>query len=262
MTPIDPLPELLMRVGANQGNTVLVSAEELHQWPSAAVKAMKSQKLIAKATPAKSASCPGCEENCVMPVYSPPIKEGVSSSFIVCDKRGDTNRVTVPSNRLIQWQCNVELVCKFVATNLGLRPSIRRTANAGQWEIGIAPGDTRSQMLCLEANGTLDLVAENNKFPLVELIEFHEGKYSLNDAMIHHMVDSATTADPRYTPSNAKREARKLDTQTMYSSWKKAYRDLKRGKPGKSDRWYATQIAKMEIANGRDAETIRKNMKK
>jgi hypothetical protein len=100
MTPIDPLFELLGRVGASQGNAVLLSAEELHQWPSAAVKAMKSQKLILKARPAKSASCPGCEENCVMPVHNLPAKGGASSSFIVCDKRSDINRVPVSPARV------------------------------------------------------------------------------------------------------------------------------------------------------------------
>ena len=48
----------------------------------------------------------------------------------------------------------------------------------------------------------------------------------------------------------------------MHASWQKKYRELKRSKPGKTDTWYAQQIAKMDIAQGRDAETIRKNMKK
>ena len=76
------------------------------------------------------------------------------------------------------------------------------------------------------------------------------------------MVDSATTGDSRYTPSQVKREAHKLKTQAMYSSWQKAYRDMKRNKPGKPDIWYAQRIAKMDIAQNRDPETIRKNMKK
>ena len=262
MTPQAALIELLERLGANQGAAVLVNDDELRQWPSAAVKAMKLQKLIAKARPASSAVCPGCEIECVMPVQTQPTASaGDPVSFIVCDKRSDTNRVPVPAGRLPQWQCSVDAVGGFVAASLGLRRSDRQTAD-DLWEIGIATGDKRSQMLCLQGNGVLVLVADTNKIPLAEFIEYHDGVYSLDGAMIRQMVDAATTADNRYTPSEAKREARKLDTQAMYASWQKKYRELKRSKSGNTDSWYAKQIAKLDIANGRDHETIRKNMKK
>ena len=75
------------------------------------------------------------------------------------------------------------------------------------------------------------------------------------------MVAAATTSDNRYTPSNAKREARKLDTQAMYASWQKEYRALKKKRRGMSYVWYSLQIAKMDIAKGRDADTIKKKMK-
>ena len=48
----------------------------------------------------------------------------------------------------------------------------------------------------------------------------------------------------------------------MYESWRKEYRTLKRKNPKKSDTWCSLQIEKMEIAQDRDAETIRKRMKK
>ncbi len=213
MKPVDALIELLDRVGANQGAAVLVNDDELRQWPSEAVKAMKSQRLVTRARPAASAICPGCEQQCVMPVHTLPAAAGSQASFIVCDKRSDINRVPVSAGRLIQWQCNADLVCGFIATSLGLRRSDRQTANADLWEIGVATGNKRSQMLCLQANGELTLVVGGNKVPLAELIEFRDGQYSLDGAMIRQMVDAATTADNRYTPSQAKREARKLATK-------------------------------------------------
>jgi hypothetical protein len=197
-----------------------------------------------------------------MPVYSLPAAKGSSSSFIVCDKRSDVNRVLVTSERLKQWQCNADLVSEFVADSLGLRRSARQTDISGRWEIGTARGDRRSQMLCLEANGTLALAAGNNKIPLVELIEFHDGKYSLDVAMIRVLVDAATTADKRYTPDSSRREARKLDTQAMYEAWRKEYRKLKKNHPNASDVWISRKIAKSDIARGRNPETIRKKMKK
>jgi hypothetical protein len=93
-------------------------------------------------------------------------------------------------------------------------------------------GDKRGQMLCLEANGILDLVAGNNKSALGRVDRVSRGyNILLNDAMIRQMVDAATTADPRYTPSDVKREKRKLDTQARYELWQKAYRELKKGTP-------------------------------
>jgi len=97
---------------------------------------------------------------------------------------------------------------------------------------------------------------------LIEFIEFHKDAYSLDAVQIRRLADSATTADDRYTPSNARREARKLDTKAMYGSWRKVYRELRRKRPGMSDVWYSQQIAKMNTVRNRDSETIRKHMKK
>lgn len=261
MTAIDALLELLERVGSCHGNAVLVNDEDLLLWPVAAVKAMKSQKLIVKARPASSVICSGCESNCVMPVYTLPVTTSKSSSFIVCDKRSNINRVSVPLGRLIQWQCSVDLVSEFIASSLDLRHPDRHTDRADRQEIGIVSGDKRRQMLCLEVSGTLTLVVGNSKVPLAEFIEFHDGAYVLDVTQIRRLADSSTTADNRYTPSNTKREAHKLDTQAMYESWRKEYRTLRRKSPGMSDVWYSQRIAKMEIAKGRNAETIRKRMK-
>jgi hypothetical protein len=126
----------------------------------------------------------------------------------------------------------------------------------------MAAGERRSQMLCLQADGMLTLVVGSSKVPMAELIDFQEGKYSLDSAMVRRLVDAAATADGRYTPSNVRREARKLNTQAMYRDWQKAYRDLKKKHPNMSDVWISRKIAKMDIARDHDPETIRKNMKK
>lgn len=260
MTPLDALIELLGRVGACQGAAVLVNNEELSLWPDEAVSAMKTEKILVKARPAASAVCQGCEQGCTMPVHTLTTAAGTTASFIVCDKRSDTNRVPVPSEQLIQWRCNASAVCGFVAVSLGLRRS-DKAASDGLWVIGMAAGDTRSQMLCLQAEGELTLIAGDNKMPLAELVEFHDGRYSLNGAMIYRMVDASTTADDRYTPSVHKREARKLATKAMHANWQKKYRELKRKHPDQPDSWYAGKIAKMDIGEGRGSGTIRKNMK-
>jgi len=127
--------------------------------------------------------------------------------------------------------------------------------------LGIATGITRSQMLCLKADGEFALVAGNNSVPLAELVRYRENAYSMDHITIRQLVDCATTTDNRYTPTNARREARKLDTQAMYESWQKECRALKKSHPNKSDVWYSQKIARMDIAKNRNAGTIKKNMK-
>ena len=80
------LIELLERVNAEGGTVVLVTDHELAQWPVDAVAAMKSHKLLVRAKPATSIVCPGCEEECVMPVHIRPSRSTNPGSFIVCDK--------------------------------------------------------------------------------------------------------------------------------------------------------------------------------
>jgi len=196
MTPQAALIELLARVGASQDAAALLSNHELNQWPDAAVAAMKTQRLVTKARPATSAVCPGCERDCVMPVQTRIHPSRGAVSFIDCDKRSDVSRVTVSLERLEQWRCTTDAVSGFVAASLGLRRSDkRRPANADLLEIGMATGDKRSQMLCLQKDGDLMLVAGGNKVPLVETIAYDKDAYSVDGSMIRLLVDAGTSAD-------------------------------------------------------------------
>jgi hypothetical protein len=117
-------------------------------------------------------------------------------------------------------------------------------------------------MVCLRARDALELVAGQNALPFSELVRYAVEGYSVSVEEIRQLVDAATTRDPRYTPSNARREARKLDTQSLYEIWQKEYRALKKRHSDMSDVWYSKRIAKVEIAQGRSADTIRKHMKR
>lgn len=258
MMPLDALLELLERLGAGNG-AVLVSEEELSGWPAQLVRQLKSRKLLMQASPAASVVCSGCEQECTMPVHTVSDGGRKTASFVVCDKRDDINRVAVPAERLKQWRCGVEAVAAFVAQILGLRPESQRKTNAGPWELGLVKGKKRSQMVCLRVNGVLELVVGNSAVPFTELVRFGPEGYCLDIEAIRQLVD-ANTGDPRYTPNNARREARKLETEALHESWRKKYRTLKQRRPGMSDKWYSEQISKMGIAPPRSAETIRKHM--
>ncbi|MGA3334107.1 MAG: hypothetical protein ABSC62_08085 [Terracidiphilus sp.] len=197
-----------------------------------------------------------------MPVYTLPASTRSAASFSVCDKRDDINRVEVPAERLRQWCCGAEAVGAFLAQSLGLRADNQRKAGAGLWELGLVTGKKRSQMACLRVGERLELVAGQNVVPLAELVRFGAEGYSVDREAIRQLVDAATTGDNRHTPSTVKREARKLKTQARHESWRKEYRALKQRRPELSGVRCSELIASKDIAQGRDAETIRKHMKR
>lgn len=261
MTPVIILGELLDRLGAIGGGKLLLTSHDLAFWPNAAAIAMKKQRLLTKVRPATSVICAGCEEQCCVPVHTVNEANGEPASFVVCDERDDTNRMPVSQDKLVQWQCSISAVCDFIAGSLGLRKGAWQVGSNGLWEIGVATGDKRCQMLCVQAADGLFLVAAKTRMPLSDLLVFDNSRYCLNTLMVRRMVDSSTAADERYTPSIVKRENRRLETQKLYASWQKAYRDLKKQHPNMSDKWCSIQIAKMTVGASRNAETIRKNMK-
>ena len=184
----------------------------------------------------------------------------VATSFVVCDKRSDINRVSIPAAKLALWRSDAQVVCGFVAASLGLQQTTVPPSEAGLLPIGMARGNKRAQMLGLRVQDQLALVVGTNAMPLADGVGFENGSFTVDQKVIRQMVNAATTADPRHPPSTAKREARKIDTQAMYATWQKAYRALRKKRPNESDVWYSQQIAKTPIAQGRDASTIKKNM--
>ncbi|MBC8366755.1 hypothetical protein H8E52_05025 [bacterium] len=170
MTPEDALIELLDRVAALQGASALISTNELAQWPGEAVTAMKAQKLITRARPASSAVCPGCEEECVMPVHTIPQPSGDPALFIVCDKRDDIGRISVPTASLEQWQASGDSIAELLAGLLGLQRPNMGISSAGRWEIGMLKGTKHSSHLALVVDSTLTLSLANHSIPLTQVL--------------------------------------------------------------------------------------------
>ena len=260
MTPREALLDLVARVGARDGAAVRVSETDVRQWPAEAVRALKAHRLLVRARPARTMVCPGCEADCVMPVQTIPAGVREAVRFIVCDKRSDINRVALTTAHVDQWKCDGEALARFVVEQLGLRRSRHRVDDSGTRPLGLAVGDTRHQMLGLSTHGDVTLVVADAAVALADLIDFDHGAYVLDTAAIRHLVDAATTADPRYTPNQARRVARTLDTQARYARWQKAYRALRKRRPHMSNLWYARQIARQAVADGCRADTIRRHM--
>ena len=238
-----------------------VSETDVRQWPAEAASALKAHRLLVRARPARTVVCPGCEADCVMPVQTIPAGPRAAARFIVCDKRSDINRVALTTAHVDQWKCDAEALARFVVEQLGLR----REPAPGRRFRDAAPRARRRGHAAPDAGpsaraGDVTLVVADTAVALADLIDFEHRAYVLDTAAIRHLVDAATTADPRYTPSTTRREAYTLDTQARYARWQTAYRKLKQRRPRMSDVWYARQIAKQAVAAGRDASTIRRHM--
>lgn len=262
MTAEDAFFALVAGIGANFPRAAYFSEAELRGWPERAVAAMKAQKLLVKARAAASTICPGCEQQCAMPVNVPSEGSGRPDAFVVCDKRADIGRVPIPAEQLRQWRSDEEALCRFVADRLGLRRTSTALPVPELLNIGVARGTRRTQMVALRPAGEPSIVVAENLLPVSEVVVFERGSFGLDREAIVRLVDAASTTDERYTRTTARRDARKLDTQQIHEQWQRAYRKLRREHPGESDTWYSRKIAKSETGKRYAAETIRKHMTK
>ena len=259
MSPEAVLLDLGARVGASKGQSVRIDSRELARWPRQAVAALKSQKLLRKAQPARSTVCPGCGMQCAMPVER---GTGPTPPWVVCDKRSDINRVPVSVDRLPQWRTRADTLGRFVADGLSLRWKGREAEGGRVLELGMASIGNRRRMLNLRFEGELALAAGSGTLALSEVLRFGEGGYRLGKTRIRRWMEASAAQEGPIKASQVRREARKLDTQERHKTLQKAYQTLKREKPGMSDLWYARQIARSGLGGGLSPGTIRKNMKK
>jgi len=175
MRPQAVIAELLDRIAASKGAPVLIGADEMASWPAEAVTELRSQGVITKARPAVSAVCPGCERQCVMPVHTLTGAGNAAGAFIVCDKRSDINRVSVPLDWLEQWQVSCESIADSLARLLRLHRPSADTVSEGRWEVGLFKGTKHAGELVLVADGKLTLSIAGHLIPLASVLTLDEG---------------------------------------------------------------------------------------
>ena len=268
-SPKSLLLDLGARLCASPSRIVRIAPRELDRWPEEAVTALKAQKILRRAGPARGTVCPGCERQCPMPLHGPADPSGrresgsrSSTLFIVCDKREDTHRVPVPADSLAQWEMSADMLGRFVAGRLSLRWKGRKPEGKDVLEIGIAGKGKQRRMLSLRMEGQLRLVAGSSELDFSRVLRFREGSYELEESVVRRWLNAAKDEEAPYSASRIRSEARKLDTQKKYRVWQKAYRVLRREKPGMTGVWYSRRIARSDLGAGHRPETIRKNMKK
>lgn len=263
MTFNDAFLEYLAHLRA-ENKAITVSWDTVQQWPDGVLDTFLQLGLLIPAPAAQSIECNGCEKHCFMDVITLPNNDpALTRTFVVCDDaemQSQMGRITVPSVRLRQWQGSVKQLAKVIADLLGLKDKITFSANQAVINLGMLKGQNGRRHVSLNCTD-LSLEINQHAVPVDEVLFFDDKKLVIDRYKIDELLNSeASSKSKKYTPSISKREARKLATQVMYQDWKDAYLSLIDEHPNKTDRWYATKIAKMEIAKNKDAETIRKNM--
>ena len=200
-----------------------------------------------------------------MPVHSGPdlMADQPARNYVACDQRDDMGRIPIPSEMLQQWHITETQVAQWMTRELGLRGKPKKDKIAQTMQIGDVQGKKQSGKVELVNTGSVSLRASGHTLPLIEAVYFQGNKLQVDTKAITKMVDRPSPSEKkgRYQPSDVRRETRKLDTQKMYKRWRKAYLELKGSRRNMSDTWYSQQIEKMEIAQGRSAETIRRRLK-
>jgi hypothetical protein len=260
MTLNDVLQDIIQHLDTNDNSTL--AWEQVREWPDGAIDIFMNAGWIKPIIPAKTAVCPGCEENCFMPVHvSQTMQKQPTKTYVACDRRDDMGRISISSEMLQQWQITENQVSQWLTRELGLRGKPKRNRESGSLEIGHVQGKKNTGLLEWIKGSPLVLQVFSRTLPLVDTVYFEGNQLQIDNKAIMKMVDRPPPTD-RYQPSNARREANKLNTLDRYKNWGKVYRKLKRENPEKSDSWCAHQISRTAIGKKFSPETIRKNMKK
>lgn len=235
MTPQLILAELLERIGVQGGAAAFVSDRELREWPGAAVAAMKAHRLITKASPATSTVCPGCEQECVMPVHVINVRGRKPDAFIVCDKRSDINRVPVPVDRLEQWQATGESVAALLAELLGLHRSRGSSGDATRWEVGMLKGVKHSSHLVLVADGRLTLSLAGHSIPLTDVLSLAGRSLKVDRRTLTRLVDHPIAGAGDLESAAQRRERLKKRVRVLKAQGVKAFMKIAAEEAGISD---------------------------
>lgn len=192
MNPADVLPDVLYvvldRLAAAAGEAALFSERELAEWPAAALARLKAEGLLVKGPPADTLTCPGCEEDCIMPVEIATTAGGTLRAFVVCDKRDDVARVAIARDLLEQWTCSPERVADVLARLLGIRRS-GSDSTARRWDVGVLKGAKHSAHVVLGIANELRLTIAGHNLPVADVLELGEKGLSIERRALLRCVD-------------------------------------------------------------------------
>lgn len=268
------LNELLKNLSqaVKQGSEkVIYSFADIEQWQIGVLPILLDYKLIKPISAAQSMICQGCENNCFMDI-DPYKAKGKTRYFIVCDdseKQPYMGRMTIPPEQLQQWQCSIKNVALLLAELLDFSDISfdENTSTQKTIALGMLKSSNGRKDVSLHKQ-PLSLGLNQIQMPINELLFIEDGKIIIDRPRIDAVLALKQPIQAKDYQSNTdKLVVRKATTQAMYQDWQGAYEQLKIDNPIKpeqpkrSKKWHAYQISKMDIAQGKSVETIKRSLK-
>jgi hypothetical protein len=256
------LSELLAALECGKGVAVF-GFDDIQHWGEEFRTLLVELKLIREAPAARILECHGCEERCLSDIVTATHSKGNVKPFIICEvpeKQAEMGRVAVHPQRMLQWEIRAIHLAQFVADKLGLDAVMDTEPDSQRIRLGMLAGPQGRRWAVLSIN-PLVLEVNQHPLPLNELLFVENGTVALDTPRIRACLAQDKQATGKvYQPNTDRREARRQGTQAMYQDWRDTYEQLLREHPGKSKSWYAQKIARMDVGQGKNSETIRKRL--
>ncbi len=263
MTFNDVLLDILVRLRA-ENKPILINWDAVQCWSDNVLDCFLQFGLLSPTSTAQSIECTACDKCCFMDVIQLPHKNpALSRAFVVCDDsemQSQIGRVQVPLIQLQRWQSSIKQLAIVIADLLDFKDKIEFTANQSTIKLGMLKSSKGRRWVSLNC-ADLSILINQSSVPVDDVLYFENEQLFIDHDCIDDLLNRPPLQQGKvYIPSTNKREAKKLETQAMYQDWKDEYLKLKKLHPKKSKTWCSIQLAKMDIAKGKDSETIRKNM--
>ena len=263
MTLDDVLGELIWALRATD-KPYIINCHTAQSWPSEAMKALSQSGIITSAKQAETIQCRACENHCFEDVHIVAHKDKPTRAFVVCadpDMQEQMGRIQIPIEQLQQWKSSPLQFARVIARLIGIECKADYKHGQTNIRIGMIDGDKGRRWLSLNTS-PLTIEINNKTAPLDEILFFENERLAIDENTISMLAkDTRQSTSKKYTPSIEDREKRKRNTEAMHEDWKKEYLRLSKKHPDKTASWISKQIEKQPIAQNRDSETIRKNMK-
>jgi hypothetical protein len=260
---IDQVLLLLLNSLSLKSHKLVLSCFSVNLWQEQVFTLMLDNKLITPVSKAKSFQCRYCEKNCTLDVipHSYPNK---TRYYAVCEDpimHEQVGRMTIPPEQLKQWQISIKQLAVLIAELLGLSSDISYKADQKSITLGALKSKVLGRKSVVLNVEPLTLVINQSILPINKLLYFENNKLVLDINKITHALNLKQSPPVKaYRANTDKRELQKANTLAMHQDWQEQAIKLKKKQPTMSKTWISKRIAKLPIAQGKSAETIRKTI--